>query len=140
MAAMPDAGLRAGTLAAIWSRAVAEAPRRPAFLVPGVGGWREVSWEDAGRSVEELAAGFLALGIGREDRVAILSRTRLEWALCDWALIGIGRCRCRSTRPARLSSAAMCLGAAGRGSPSARTPCRRRRLRPRGASWRRSSR
>ena len=90
MAGMPDTGLRAETLAAVWSRAVAGAPRRPAFLVSGVGGWREVSWEEAGRSVEELAAGFLALGIGRGDRVAILSRTRLEWALCDWALIGIG--------------------------------------------------
>ena len=90
MADMPDAGLRVRTLAAVWSNAVAEAPKTPAFLVPGPDGWREVGWAEAGRSVEGLAAGLLALGIRREDRVAILSRTRLEWTLCDWALIAIG--------------------------------------------------
>ena len=85
-----DTGLRARTLAAVWSDAVAEAPATPAFLVPGRDGWREVSWEDAGRCVEEIAAGLLALGIRRGERVAILARTRPEWTFCDWALIAIG--------------------------------------------------
>jgi long-chain acyl-CoA synthetase len=78
------------TLAALWSRAVAEGPPSPAFLVQEHGGWHPVSWQEAGRRVDELAAGFLALGIRRGDRVAILGRTRLEWTLCDWALISIG--------------------------------------------------
>jgi long-chain acyl-CoA synthetase len=78
------------TLAVLWSRRVAEAPATPAFLAHGHDGWRAIGWQEAGRSVEEVAAGFLALGVGRGDRVAILSRTRLEWTLCDWALIAIG--------------------------------------------------
>jgi long-chain acyl-CoA synthetase len=78
------------TLAALWLRALEEAPPTPAFLVQEQGEWREVGWGEAGQSVEELAAGFLSLGVGRGDRVAILSRTRLEWTLCDWALIAIG--------------------------------------------------
>ncbi|HZO98095.1 MAG TPA: long-chain fatty acid--CoA ligase [Gaiellaceae bacterium] len=78
------------TLAALWSRALAQAPATPAFLAQEAGAWREVGWEEAGRSVDELAAGFLTLGIGPGERVAILSRTRLEWTLCDWALIAIG--------------------------------------------------
>jgi long-chain acyl-CoA synthetase len=78
------------TLAALWLRALAEAPATPAFIAQEGVEWREVGWEEAGRRVEELAAGFLSLGIGRGDRVAILSRTRLEWTLCDWALIAIG--------------------------------------------------
>ena len=41
-------------------------------------------------ALDELAAGFLALGIGKGDRVALLARTRVEWTLCDWALISIG--------------------------------------------------
>ncbi len=78
------------TLGALWLRSLATAPATPAFLVQEQGGWREIGWQEAGRSVEELAAGFLALGVDRGERVAILSRTRLEWTLCDWALIAIG--------------------------------------------------
>jgi long-chain acyl-CoA synthetase len=74
----------------LWERAVAEPPCEPAFLVAADGAWREVSWADAGAAVDELAAGFLAFGVARGDRVALLSRTRLEWTLCDWALISIG--------------------------------------------------
>jgi Long-chain acyl-CoA synthetases (AMP-forming) len=82
--------IEARTLSALWLRALSEARPTPAFLVKQRGEWRDVSWDDAGRSVEELAAGFLSLGIGKGDRVAILSRTRLEWTLSDWALIAIG--------------------------------------------------
>src|SRR5581483_11704740 len=92
MRSRPAAGtvLTMSTLAALWSRALAQAPATPAFLAQEAGAWREVGWEEAGRSVDELAAGFLTLGIGPGERVAILSRTRLEWTLCDWALIAIG--------------------------------------------------
>jgi len=78
------------TAAALWAQALAEPPETPAFLARERGEWREIGWAEAARSVDELAAGFLALGVGRGERVAILSRTRLEWALCDWGLIAIG--------------------------------------------------
>jgi long-chain acyl-CoA synthetase len=85
-----DVASPARTLSALWLGVVVDPPSTPAFLSPEADGWRAVSWEEAGRNVEELAAGFLALGIRRGDRVAILSRTRLDWTLCDWALIAIG--------------------------------------------------
>jgi long-chain acyl-CoA synthetase len=78
------------TLSDLWLTALAEAPPTPAFLAQVEGEWSEVSWESAGRAVEELAAGFLSLGIAKGGRVAVLSRTRLEWTLSDWALISIG--------------------------------------------------
>lgn len=87
---MPEHAHPPRTLSAIWWATVAADPPTPAFLVPEAGGWRAVSWAEAGASVAELAAAFLALGIRRGERVAILSRTRLEWALCDWALISVG--------------------------------------------------
>ena len=80
----------AETLTELWCRAVERPPSRIAFLVEEGGAWREVGWAEAGSLVDEVAAGLLALGIGAGDRVAILSRTRFEWALCDWALISIG--------------------------------------------------
>ena len=60
------------------------------FMVEEAGRWRSVGWEEAGRRVEELAAGFLAFGIRPGDRVAILGRSRLEWTLADFALISTG--------------------------------------------------
>ena len=49
-----------------------------------------MSWEDAARRVDELAHGFLALGVRKGDAFAILGNTRLEWALANFALAQIG--------------------------------------------------
>ncbi|MDQ4082105.1 MAG: AMP-binding protein, partial [Actinomycetota bacterium] len=78
------------TICEIWESALARSGAPPAYLVRERGTWREVAWDEAGRRVDELAAGFLALGIRKGDRVAILSRTRVEWALTDFALVSIG--------------------------------------------------
>ncbi len=80
----------ARTISALWSRAVAGPRAQPAYMVEAGGRWSGVPWEEAGRRVDELAAGFLALGVRPGDRVAILGRTRLEWVLTDFALIAIG--------------------------------------------------
>src|SRR5438105_612920 len=37
-----------------------------------------------------LARGLLARGVRHGDRIAVLSRTRLEWILLDWAVLSIG--------------------------------------------------
>jgi long-chain acyl-CoA synthetase len=79
------------TIVALWQSAGAGADEHPAFLVSEArGDWREVGWAEARERVDELAAGFLAHGIEKGDRVAILGRTRLEWTLCDYALLSIG--------------------------------------------------
>jgi len=51
---------------------------------PGV--WREVSAQAFLEQVQELARGFIAAGIKPGDSVALMSRTRYEWALIDFAL------------------------------------------------------
>jgi long-chain acyl-CoA synthetase len=83
---------RARTIGAIWRQAVSSGRTHPAYLVEDAagGGWREVSWEEAGRRAEELAHGFLALGLKKGDAFAILATTRLEWALADFALSQLG--------------------------------------------------
>jgi long-chain acyl-CoA synthetase len=81
---------RTRTIAALWTDAVAAQRGYPAFLVERDGAWHEVSWAEAGRRTDELAAGFISLGIERGDRVAILSRTRVEWTISDFALSSIG--------------------------------------------------
>jgi long-chain acyl-CoA synthetase len=74
----------------LWRDAVRDAPDEPAYLEETEDGWRPVSWEEAAERVEALAHGLLARGVRHGDRVAVLSRTRLEWILLDWAVMSIG--------------------------------------------------
>jgi long-chain acyl-CoA synthetase len=58
-------------------------------------GDREAAWLDVTArqfrdEVAALAKGFMAAGIGEGDRVALLSRTRYEWTLVDYALWAAG--------------------------------------------------
>ena len=88
---MADPWIReTGTAADLWPEAVARSPREAAFVVRADGVWRDVGWTEANTSVDELAAGFGALGVRRGDRVALLARTGLEWILVDHALIALG--------------------------------------------------
>ncbi|WP_238146901.1 AMP-dependent synthetase/ligase [Ornithinimicrobium murale] len=48
--------------------------------------WRAVTAEDFSREVRGLAKGFIAAGIQVGDRVGLMSRTRYEWTLADFAL------------------------------------------------------
>jgi long-chain acyl-CoA synthetase len=80
---------RAQSVAHLFRDRVAASGDRPAFLhavVSDAGDeWLTVSWRELDVVVRELAAGLIALGVEPEDRVAIASGTRYEWALADLA-------------------------------------------------------
>src|ERR1043165_2520790 len=78
------------TIGQLWRDAVTAGRTNPAYLVEGEDGWREVSWEEAGTAVDEIATGLLARGIRKGDAFGILAQTSLEWALFDYALARIG--------------------------------------------------
>ncbi len=63
-------------------------PEHLKFKKDGV--WRAVSSEELRAAVEETSMGLRALGIGRGDRVAILSENRPEWAFADLATLCTG--------------------------------------------------
>jgi long-chain acyl-CoA synthetase len=69
---------------------VAAGRTNPAYLAEEEDSWREVGWEEAGRAVEELANGLLALGVRKGEAFGILGQTTVEWALFDFALGSIG--------------------------------------------------
>src|SRR5438552_15527840 len=79
------------TIVRLW-RDAASAGRDDAAYLAEVepGRWREVSWGEAARAVDELANGLLARGIGKGDAFGIVCRTRLEWTLFDFALALVG--------------------------------------------------
>ena len=74
----------------LWREAVRAAPSEPAYLEEQEEGWRPVSSKEAAKRIDDLAHGLLARGVRHGDKVAVLSRTRLEWILLDWAVMSIG--------------------------------------------------
>ncbi|WHP18109.1 long-chain fatty acid--CoA ligase [Cellulomonas sp. ES6] len=61
------------------------------YKTPGTGTtWHTVSAREFDRQVRDVARGFVARGIAPGDRVGIMSRTRYEWTLLDWALWSAG--------------------------------------------------
>ena len=78
------------TLAGLFISAVEQHPKPDAFLSKSAGGYQGVSSGEALRQVAALAEGLERLGVERGDRIAILSENRLEWALTDYAVLGLG--------------------------------------------------
>lgn len=54
------------------------------------GGWRDVTARAFRDEVVPLARGIIAAGIQPGDRVALMSRTRYEWTLIDYAIWSAG--------------------------------------------------
>ncbi len=54
------------------------------------GTWLPMSWAQCRARVEALTAGIRGLGLGLEQRVAIISTTRIEWVLADLAIACAG--------------------------------------------------
>ncbi|MGX5717029.1 AMP-dependent synthetase/ligase [Arthrobacter sp. MAHUQ-56] len=63
-------------------------PSNPALFSRrnSAGSWEDVRATDFLDDVRALAKGLIASGVGAGDRVGIMSRTRYEWALVDFAI------------------------------------------------------
>ena len=82
---------RARNVARMFYDRVEQTPRREAYRYPDENEtWHSLSWGETGEQVTRLAAGLVALGIEREERVAIVSGTRYEWIFADLAVNAAG--------------------------------------------------
>ncbi|WP_432851726.1 AMP-dependent synthetase/ligase [Amycolatopsis sp. CA-161197] len=54
------------------------------------GTWLDVTAKDFADQVAAVAKGLIAAGIGHGDRVALMSKTRYEWTLIDFAIWAAG--------------------------------------------------
>jgi long-chain acyl-CoA synthetase len=63
-------------------------PSNPALFsrLNSAGAWQDISAKEFLADVSALAKGLIASGVGPGDRVGIMSRTRYEWALVDFAI------------------------------------------------------
>src|SRR6478672_7050775 len=63
-----------------------ETPDAVAFSRRGDDGWSDVTAREFLQQVTAVAKGLVAAGVGPGDRVALMSRTRYEWTLVDYAI------------------------------------------------------
>lgn len=85
---------RAASVGHLFRERVSKTPDAPAFMHAKVSDsgeeWLTVTWAEVKSTVDAIGAGLVALGVGPEDRVALASATRYEWALADLAVMVAG--------------------------------------------------
>ena len=74
------------TLASIPTRRAAESPNKPMYALRAGDGWTDVTAREFNDLVRSVARGLVARGIEVGQPVAILSPTRYEWTVLDFAL------------------------------------------------------
>jgi long-chain acyl-CoA synthetase len=74
---------------AVWANASSH-PDTAVFSRRVPGGWLDISAAEFARQVAGVAKGLIAAGVKHGDRVALLSATRYEWTLIDYAIWSIG--------------------------------------------------
>ena len=79
----------AGLADVVFSRAAAD-PSEVMLRRRVAGLWQDVTAGQFQADVSELAKGLIAAGIEPGDRVALLSHTRYEWTLADYAIWSAG--------------------------------------------------
>jgi long-chain acyl-CoA synthetase len=65
-------------------------PDEVSFRRKSASGWTDVTARQFADQVIDVSRGLIAAGVTRGDRVAILSRTRFEWTLLDYAIATVG--------------------------------------------------
>ncbi len=79
-----------GNLVSLLAASVHAHGERPLFGTRGDAGWGWMSYGDFARRVDALRAGLAGLGVAPGDRVAVISRNRVEWAVGCYATAGLG--------------------------------------------------
>src|SRR6266545_4397394 len=85
-----DTQVNGQTLCTILERNAGVHGDRPALAWKQDGGWRQLNWRQYRERVAEVAMGLDALGVGRGDFVAIMSRNRPEHLIADLAAVHLG--------------------------------------------------
>ena len=75
-----------GNLSDLPVRNASKRPHHVAFSKPSAGTWADITNAEFLADVRALAKGLMAAGVGLGERVAIMSRTRYEWTLTDFAV------------------------------------------------------
>ena len=79
------------TLISLLENSIQHYGSKPALAHKPKGGtYQDISYAELGESVDAFSKGLNALGVQKEDRVALLSENRPEWAITDFGCLKAG--------------------------------------------------
>ncbi len=79
------------TLISLLENSIQHYGSKPALAHKPKGGtYQDISYAELGESVDAFSKGLNALGVQKEDRVALLSENRPEWAITDFGSLKAG--------------------------------------------------
>ena len=79
------------TLISLFEQSIQQHGSKPALAHKPKGGtYQDISYAKLGESVDAFSKGLNALGVQKDDRVAILSENRPEWAITDFGSLKAG--------------------------------------------------
>ncbi|NIA24322.1 MAG: AMP-binding protein [Gammaproteobacteria bacterium] len=87
---MAELTQRFGTLVDIYTQAFRNFGDRPVFGTKTGDEWHWITYREFGELVDQMRGGLASLGVGRGDRVAIISNNRVEWAVIAGATYTLG--------------------------------------------------
>ncbi len=82
--------MKYNSLGAMFMAKRTDMPHKIAYKYKQDGKWLSVTYDGAVTMGERIAAGLLAEGVKRGDKVAIVSSNQLEWAIIDYAVLSLG--------------------------------------------------
>ena len=74
----------------IYAHSISQFGGRPLFGTKSGGTWKWMTYREFGEAVDAMRGALTEQGIGKGDRVAIISNNRPEWAVAAYATYGIG--------------------------------------------------
>ena len=79
------------TLISMFEEVIQHYSDKPALAHKPKGGtYQDISYTELGESVDAFSRGLNALGVEKDDRVALLSENRPEWAITDFGSLKLG--------------------------------------------------
>ena len=76
-------------LAELWENSCCKFADRPYLGTRKDGKWTWLTYREVGEIVDQARGGLAALGVGKGDRVAIISDNRVEWGAAAFATYGL---------------------------------------------------
>ena len=77
-------------IVSLLSKSIEHFPSRPVFGTRKNHGWHFITYTEFGALVSAMRGGLAKLGIGRGERVAVISDNRVEWAVGSFGTLSSG--------------------------------------------------
>jgi long-chain acyl-CoA synthetase len=83
---------RSETYIDLFKQRVEQTPDLPALMTSVGGHWKELDWAEFDSHTDLLANGLMSIGVKAKEKVAILSRSCMNWVLADLAILKVAGC------------------------------------------------